>query len=99
VSHGGILVGEPLIEDVSPTTTDQKARVLDKIYPDYPREPPPEKIHCLNLGGRTNYWTEKFFPPLVISSKDPKVYEWWGMGTKKPGTLSEQWQEMTLTII
>jgi hypothetical protein len=36
---------------------------------------------------------------LVVSSKDPIVYKRWGMGLRRYGLVSEQWQERTVTII
>ena len=48
VTHGWIRVRGPLVENVSPT-----GFFLDQVYPDYPLEAPPEKVHCLLLGDST----------------------------------------------
>jgi hypothetical protein len=98
VSHGWVRVTGPFVETVSLSKTGQTA-FLDDIYPDYPRETPPLAVHCLLLGERTSSWTENYFLLLVISSKDPNVYERYGMGSKRSDISSEQWQEKTITII
>ncbi|PMD50972.1 HET-domain-containing protein [Hyaloscypha bicolor E] len=97
VSHGWIRVTGLLVENVSPLTKFPKA-VLDLILPDYPLEPPPEKVHCLLLGERTFPYIRNYYLLLVISSKDLNVYERYGMGTTEFGTF-EHWQEKTITII
>lgn len=98
VSHGWIRVTEPLVEYVSPSKIDQTT-FLDRIYPDYSQEPPPDKVDCLPLGEETSPQTKNYFPLLVISSKDPNMYERYGMGLNNSAISSDQWQERVVTII
>jgi hypothetical protein len=66
VSHGWVKLTGPLVENIPPLTNGLTA-FLDKIYPDYPLEDPPEKVHCLLLGERTSPFIRNYFLVLVIS--------------------------------
>jgi len=99
VSDGWIRVTGPFIENVDPSTL---GKTLDYVYPDYPHETPPGKVHCLLLGEKIvsdNFGVERYFLLLVTSSKGPNMYERWGMRLTFSAITSEQWQEKTITII
>jgi hypothetical protein len=98
VFDGWIRVTGPFIENVDPATGGT-TQFLDRVEPDYPQETRPGKVHCLLLGEKPGRWAAKYFLLLVLSSKDPKLFERWGMGMRSYDNTSEQWQEKTITII
>jgi hypothetical protein len=94
VSNGWIRITGPFIENVDPSTF-RRSLIGDMVYPNYPQETSRGKVHCLLLGDKStseHSMVERYVLLLVISSKNPNLYERWGVETRmKYINISGQW--------